>query len=76
MFAPFLIVALAVLTLAFLSSLFGGLTHYSSGPAPILFGTGFLSVSAWWRIGFIISLVNIVIWFGLGSLWWKLLGLW
>jgi divalent anion:Na+ symporter, DASS family len=30
----------------------------------------------WWRIGAIISVVNIVIWLGVGGLWWKLLGLW
>jgi DASS family divalent anion:Na+ symporter len=84
MYAPLLIVAialgtppeLAALTLAFFSNLFGGLTNYSSGPAAILFGTGYVSVSTWWRIGFISSAVNIVIWMVIGGLWWKLLGLW
>jgi DASS family divalent anion:Na+ symporter len=84
MYAPFLIVAialgtpphLAALTLAFFSSLFGGLTHYGSGPAPILFGTGYLSVSQWWKMGWIASVVNIAIWMVIGGLWWKLLGLW
>lgn len=84
MFAPLLIVAialgtppeLAALTLAFFSNLFAGLTHYGSGPAPILFGTGYLSVSTWWKLGFIISLINIAIWLILGGLWWKILGLW
>lgn len=84
MYAPLLIVAialgtppeLAALTLAFFSSLFGGLTNYSSGPAAILFGTGYVSVSTWWKIGFISSLVNIAIWMIIGGLWWKVLGLW
>jgi DASS family divalent anion:Na+ symporter len=84
MYGPLLVVAialgtppeLAALTLAFFSNLFGGLTHYSSGPAPILFGAGFVSVSTWWRLGFLASLVNIVIWLVIGGLWWKILGLW
>jgi len=84
MYAPFLIVAIALgapptvaaLVLAFFSSLFGGLTHYSSGPAPVLFGTGFTSVPTWWRVGFITSAINIGIWMIIGPLWWKILGLW
>jgi DASS family divalent anion:Na+ symporter len=84
MYAPFLIVMIAIgtpvklaaLVLAFFSSLFGGLTQYSSGPAPIFFGSGFVSVSSWWKIGFLVSLVNIAVWLGIGSVWWKLLGFW
>ncbi len=84
MYAPLLIVSialgtppeLAVLTLAFFSNLYAGLTHYGSGPAPILFGTGYVSVSTWWKMGFIISVVNICIWMIFGGLWWKILGLW
>ncbi len=84
MYAPLLIVSvalgtppeLAVLTLAFFSNLYAGLTHYGSGPAPILFGTGYVSVGTWWKFGFIISLWNIAIWMIVGGLWWKILGLW
>ena len=42
----------------------------------MLFGTGYVEIGAWWRIGFLVSLLNIVIWLGLGGLWWKALGLW
>lgn len=84
MYAPLLIVSialgtppeLAALTLAFFSNLFGGLTHYGSGPAPILFGSGYVSVSDWWKMGFIVSVVNIFIWIIGGGIWWKVLGLW
>ncbi len=68
--------AFAILVFAFSSSLFGGLTQYGSGPAPIYFGSGYIDVKDWWRVGFILSVMNIIIWFGLGSLWWKLIGLW
>ncbi len=67
--------ALAILVFAFSSSLMGGLTHYGSGPAPIFYGSGYIEVKAWWRIGFLLSVANLAIWMGLGSLWWKALGL-
>ncbi len=84
MYPAFLMVAiglgtpppLAILVLGFASSLMGALTHYGSGPAPVFFGSGYIEIKDWWRIGFILSVVNIIIWFGLGSAWWKLLQLW
>lgn len=82
MYPPFLILAvslgtppiLAALSLGFFSNLFGGLTHYGCGPAPILFGSGYVKVTDWWRNGFLFSVVNIVIWLFLGGVWWKFLG--
>jgi len=62
--------------LAFFSSLFGGLTHYGSGPAPIFFGTGLVSIGQWWKMGAIVGFINVVIWMIFGGLWWKILGLW
>ena len=67
---------LAALVFAFFSNLFAGLTHYGTGPAPVFFGAGYVEMGAWWRLGGLLSLVNIVIWLGVGGLWWKLLGLW
>ena len=84
MYATFLGVALAVgtppllaaLVLAFFSNLFSSMTHYGTGPAPVLFGAGYVPLTDWWRLGAIVSVVNIVIWMGIGGLWWKLIGLW
>lgn len=84
MYAPLFIVAmalgtppeLAALLLGFFSSLFGGLTHYGSGPAPIFFGVGYVPVGQWWKMGAIVAALNIAIWFLVGGLWWKILGLW
>lgn len=84
MYAAFLAVAIAVgsppvlaaLVLAFFSNLFSSMTHYGTGPAPVLFGAGYVDIGSWWRIGFLVSIVNIVIWLGIGGLWWKVLGLW
>lgn len=67
--------AMAAYILAWFSSLFCCLTHYGSGPAPIFFGAGYVSQNRWWGIGFLLSLLSLLIWGGLGSLWGKLLGL-
>lgn len=67
---------LAVLVFAFASNLCMSLTHYAAAPAPIYFGAGYVPQSTWWKLGFQVSVINIVIWFGIGSVWWKVLGLW
>jgi DASS family divalent anion:Na+ symporter len=67
---------LACLALAFFSNLCGGITHYGSGAAPAFFGAGYVTQNRWWGMGFICSVANIVIWLGVGGLWWKILGLW
>jgi len=84
MFLPFLIVILgagapqrvAVLLLAYCSNLMASLTHYGTTPGPIYFAPGYVSQRAWWRVGFLASLVNISIWTVAGFAWWKMLGLW
>ncbi|MHC8966450.1 anion permease [Priestia aryabhattai] len=67
---------LSALILAFFSNLFGCLTHYGSGPAPVFFGSGYVTQQKWWSLGFLISIIHIIIWIGIGGLWWKLIGLW
>jgi DASS family divalent anion:Na+ symporter len=58
------------------SSLNAALTHYGTGPAPIVFGAGYVTQAEWWRIGFLISLLHLAIWLPIGFLWWKVIGLW
>lgn len=84
MYAAFLAVAvaagtpplLAALSLGFCSSLFASMTHYGTGGSVVYFGTGYVSIGAWWLIGFFMSLVYLIVWFGLGSFWWKAIGIW
>jgi len=59
-----------------LSNVNGALTHYGTGPAPIVFGAGYVSQPAWWRIGFILSVAHLLIWLPIGFVWWRVLGLW
>ncbi len=84
MYIPFLVVILAagapphlaVLSLAYLSNLSAGLTHYGTTPAPIYFGAGYVKQRTWWKAGLITSIPNILIWAVLGLLWWKILKWW
>ncbi|RDX86001.1 Dicarboxylate transporter 1, chloroplastic, partial [Mucuna pruriens] len=84
MFTAFLSVATALgtppyfgaIVLSFLSNLMGGLTHYGIGSAPVFFGANYVPLAKWWGYGFLISIINIIIWLGLGGVWWKFIGLW
>lgn len=67
---------LAALMLGFFSNLFSSTTHYSNGPAPILFGSGYVSQNDWWRMNAILAFVYFIVWIGIGSLWMKLIGMW
>ncbi len=84
MYATFMAVCVAVggppllvaITLAFLSGLMGGLTHYSSGQAPVMFAYRYVDLKQWWFVGFVLSICYLAIWMGIGSLWWFWLGIW
>lgn len=84
MFAAFMSVAvilgapalLTALIFAFISNLFGGITHYGIGNAPVLYGAGYTSIQKWWVVGLLVSIVNIAIWLVVGGMWWKYLGYW
>jgi DASS family divalent anion:Na+ symporter len=67
---------LAALALAYFSNLNAGITHYGTGSAPIYFGAGYVGQGTWWKLGFLISVLNLLLWLGVGPLWWKLVGLW
>ena len=83
MYAAFLAVAvsvgapamLAAIVFGAFSNLMSSLTHYGGGPAPILYGAGYVPQGTWWKVGFIVTTTNIVIWLGIGLPWWHLLGL-
>ncbi|KAL6553849.1 cytochrome P450-dit2 [Orobanche minor] len=66
---------LAALGLAYNTNLFGALTHYSSGQAAVYFGAGYVDLPDVFKFGFIMSLVNALIWGVVGTVWWKFLGM-
>jgi DASS family divalent anion:Na+ symporter len=67
---------LAALPLAYFSNLNAAMTHYGTGSAPVYFGAGYVSQGLWWRIGFVVSVLNLAVWLGVGIPWWKMVGLW
>ncbi len=58
------------------ATLMGSLTHYAHGPAPIFFGSTYVTMKEWWKYGFFISVLFLALWFGVGGAWWKVIGLW
>ena len=67
---------LAALTFAAMSNLMIPLTHYGGGAAPIFYGADYVSMGDWWKLGFILTTVNVLIWLFIGGAWWKIIGLW
>lgn len=84
MFAAFFAAGLALgappallgLMLGFSSSLMMSLTHYGTGTAPIIFGSGYVTLAEWWKTGLVMSVVNLLIWGATGAVWWRWLGYW
>ena len=45
-------------------------------PPPCCSAAGYVTLGEWWRIGALMSVVNIAIWMLVGGLWFKVLGYW
>lgn len=67
---------LAALLLGFFGNLNASTTHYASGPAPVLFGSGYVPQNKWWSLNLVLGVFYLVVWIGIGSLWMKVIGMW
>ena len=84
MYPPFLAVlaakgaplGLVAFAFACFTNLAAGLTHYGTTPAPMFYAHGYVPMATWWRVGAVVSVVNILIWSTVGFAWWKLVGFW
>jgi DASS family divalent anion:Na+ symporter len=84
MYSVFLAVGIAVgvpgpmlaIFLGACPTLMGSLTHYGHGPAPIFFGSTYVDMKDWWKQGFFMSVLFLLVWFIVGGIWWKVIGLW
>ncbi|MDB5368635.1 MAG: C4-dicarboxylate transporter [Roseomonas sp.] len=65
-----------VLMMAASSTIMMTLTHYATGTSPIIFGSGYVTMATWWRVGFVMCVGELLIYAVLGGAWWKLLGYW
>ncbi|WP_424034514.1 DASS family sodium-coupled anion symporter [Neisseria bacilliformis] len=64
------------LIMAAASSLMMTLTHYATGTAPVIFGSGYATLGEWWKAGFVMSVANLLVFLIVGGIWWKALGYW
>ena len=67
---------LYALLLASSSSIMMTLTHYATGTSPVIFGSGYTTLGEWWKAGFIMSVVNLVVFVVIGGVWWKVMNYW
>ena len=65
----------AIFALVICTNYFGSITQFANARNPLLFAEGFVPVKTWWKVGFICSIVNLIIVFTVGILWWKIIGL-
>lgn len=65
---------MAALVLAFLSNLFGSITHYGSGQGAVYIGSGYLALPDVFKFGAMFSVINLTIWAAVGAVAWKALG--
>ena len=68
--------ALACYGMIFAFNLSAGLTHYGATNGPVLFAADYVSARTWWRVGFVVGALNLVVWLSVGLVWWRVLGLW
>ncbi|WP_350454665.1 anion permease [Slackia heliotrinireducens] len=82
MYSAFLAVCLAAgapplaaaMLLGMISNFYGCLTHYGSGPAPVYFGSGYVTQGKWWTIGLVCAVIEMIILFTVGFGWWSVIG--
>jgi DASS family divalent anion:Na+ symporter len=65
---------LLALMLGFVGSLYGTLTHYGHGPAPVFFGSGYVDLKSWWLKGLVTGLVLLLIYMVIGGFWMQIIG--
>lgn len=68
-------IIVAAFMLAFSSNIYCSLTQYTHARGPILFGSGYVPTGVWWKVGFSATILNQIIFFSVGLLWWKIIGL-
>jgi len=60
--------------LGFIGSLYGTLTHYGHGPAPVFFGSGYVDLKDWWIKGLVTGVVMLFIYMTIGGAWLRVIG--
>jgi di/tricarboxylate transporter len=64
---------LSAFIFAFTTSLFSGLSHFSSTEAVLSYNTKYVQAKEFFKYGFIMSTLMLLIWMLIGLIWWKAL---
>jgi DASS family divalent anion:Na+ symporter len=67
---------MAALSLAYVTNLIGGITHYASAQAAAFYAAGYYSIVKNWAVGGLIGFGSLGIFLGIGMGWWRAVGLW
>ncbi|MCF7520763.1 anion permease [Neisseria sp. ZJ106] len=67
---------LFALIMAAASGIMMSLTHYASGSSPVIYGSNYVGMGEWWKAGFAMSILELLVFGTIGVLWWKVLGYW
>lgn len=67
---------LFALIMAAATGIMMSLTHYASGSSPVIYGSNFVTMQEWWKAGFIMSVLELLVFGTIGIMWWKILGYW
>ncbi|WP_010252888.1 anion permease [Myroides injenensis] len=65
---------LLAMMLGFMGSIYGTITHYGHGPAPVFFGSGYVELKTWWLYGIIIGVLLLAIYLIIGTGWMSVIG--
>lgn len=61
--------------LGFTGSIYGTLTHYGHGPAPVFFGSDYVELKSWWSYGLVVGVFLMIIYMVVGTAWMGLIGI-
>ena len=45
------------------------LTRYATGTSPTMFGSGYVTMGMWWRVGFVMCVVDLLLFAVVGGAW-------
>jgi len=67
---------LTIIAFGVVGNVCGCLSHYSSGPSPIFYGSGYTPLRTWLKLGFFFSVLHMTLYLVITFAWWKMIHLW
>ncbi|CAD7702689.1 unnamed protein product [Ostreobium quekettii] len=67
---------LASLIFGYFSNMMETISPFCAAHGPLFLGQGYVSLPAFLGIGVLVSAFNVVVWMGVGPVWWSFVGFW